>query len=90
MHARDPHGILKKIFKLFLKLGGKFVQTNIQNLEQISSKETAIRSKNEEYKFEKTVVASGGFQSNLLINWGKIFLLILKEATMFTLKEKII
>ena len=29
MHARDPHGILKEIFKLFLNRGGKFIQTNI-------------------------------------------------------------
>ena len=26
MHARDPHGILKEIFKLFLKKGGKFIE----------------------------------------------------------------
>ena len=25
MHARDPHGILKEIFKLFIKKGGKFI-----------------------------------------------------------------
>ena len=29
MHARDPHGILKEIFRLFLKKGGKFIQTKI-------------------------------------------------------------
>ncbi len=29
MHARDPHGILKEIFKLFLNKGGKFIQENI-------------------------------------------------------------
>ena len=29
-----PHGILKKIFKLFLKKGGKFIQTNIKSIEQ--------------------------------------------------------
>ena len=32
MHARDPHGILKKIFKLYLDRGGKFVQTNIKKI----------------------------------------------------------
>ena len=48
MHARDPHGILKKIFKLYLERGGKFIQTNIKNLEQINTNETAIRSENEE------------------------------------------
>ena len=31
MHARDPHEILKQIFKLFLKKGGKFIQTEIKS-----------------------------------------------------------
>ena len=44
MHARDPHGILKKIFKLFLERGGKFIQTNVKSLEQININETVIRS----------------------------------------------
>ena len=34
MHAKDPHGILKEIFKLFLKKGGKFIQENIKSLRQ--------------------------------------------------------
>ena len=42
MHAKDPHGILKQIFKLFLKRGGKFIQTNVENLEQININETKI------------------------------------------------
>ena len=61
MHARDPHGILKEIFKLFIKKGGKFIQTNIRGLEQKSINQTVIKSENEEYKFEKTVIASGAF-----------------------------
>ena len=61
MHARDPHGILKEIFKLFIKKGGKFIQTSIKGLEQKSINQTVIKSENEEYKFEKTVVASGAF-----------------------------
>ena len=32
---RDPHGILKEIFKLFIKKGGKFIQENIKRLKQI-------------------------------------------------------
>ncbi len=61
MHARDPHGILKEIFKLFIKKGGKFIQTSIRGLEQKSINQTVIKSENEEYKFEKTVIASGAF-----------------------------
>ena len=55
MHARDPHGILKKLFKLFLEKGGKFIQSNVKSLEQIRSNETVIRTVSEEHKFEKTV-----------------------------------
>ena len=62
MYARDPHGILKEIFKLYLKRGGKFIQTDINSIEQKSADETTIKSANEVYKFEKTVIASGAFQ----------------------------
>ena len=61
MHARDPHGILKEIFKLFLKKGGKFIQTEIKSIEQSSENETVISAENEKYKFEKSVIASGAF-----------------------------
>ena len=65
MHARDPHGILKEIFKLFLNKGGKFIQENISSLKQISENQTIIKSDSEEYSFEKTIVASGAFSKNL-------------------------
>ena len=61
MHARDPHGILKKIFKLFLERGGKFIQSNVKSLKQISIDQTVIKTESEEFKFEKTVIASGAF-----------------------------
>jgi len=65
MHARDPHGILKEIFKLFLKKGGKFIQENITSLKQVNENETIIKSLNEKYNFEKTVIASGAFSKTL-------------------------
>ena len=71
MHARDPHGILKKIFKLFLNRGGKFIQTNIKSIEQSKKDETIIRSENEEYKFEKSVVASGAFSKQFTDQLGE-------------------
>ena len=71
MHARDPHGILKKIFKLYLERGGKFIQTNIKNLKQTTNYETVISSENEEYKFEKTVIASGAFSKTLTDQLGE-------------------
>ena len=71
MHARDPHGILKQIFKLFLNRGGKFIQTNIKSIEQPKTDETIIRSENEEYKFEKSVVASGAFSKQFTDQLGE-------------------
>ena len=65
MHAKDPHGILKEIFKLFLKKGGKFIQTNIKSIEQSKFNETLIKSENDEYRFEKSVIASGAFSKKL-------------------------
>ena len=71
MHARDPHGILKKIFKLFLSKGGKFIQENITNLKQSNINETIIKSQDREYIFEKTVIASGAFSKNLTDQLGE-------------------
>ena len=71
MHARDPHGILKEIFKLFLKKGGKFIQTNIKSIEQSTHDETIIKSENDQYKFEKSVIASGAFSKNLTDQLGE-------------------
>lgn len=71
MHAKDPHGILKEIFKLFIKKGGKFIQTNIDSIEQSNINQTIIRSENEEFKFEKTVIASGAFSKKFTDNLGE-------------------
>ncbi len=71
MHARDPHGILKEIFKLFLKKGGKFIQTNIKSIEQSTFDETILRTENEVFKFEKSVIASGAFSKKLTDQLGE-------------------
>jgi D-amino-acid dehydrogenase len=71
MHAKDPHGILKEIFKLFIKKGGKFIQTNVTSLEQINGNETIIKSENEEYRFEKSVIASGAYSKKLTDQLGE-------------------
>ena len=71
MHAKDPHGILKEIFKLFLDKGGKFIQENITKLEQINDHQTIIKSENKKYNFEKTVIASGAFSKNLTDQLGE-------------------
>ena len=71
MHTRDPHGILKEIFKLFLNKGGKFIQENIKSLKQIDENQTVIKSESKEYNFEKTVIASGAFSKNLTDQLGE-------------------
>ena len=71
MHAKDPQEILKKIFKLFIDKGGKFIQENILSLKQISENQTIIKSANQEYAFEKTVIASGAFSKNLTDQLGE-------------------
>ena len=71
MHARDPHGILKRIFKLFLNKGGKFIQADVKALKQINNDETTIITERDEYKFEKTVVASGAFSKKLTDQLGE-------------------
>ena len=71
MHARDPHGILKAIFKLFLNKGGKFIQENIKEIKQTGENQTIIKSESEEYKFEKSVIASGAFSKNLTDQLGE-------------------
>ena len=71
MHARDPHGILKEIFKLFIRKGGKFIQENITGLKQSSKNQTIIKSDTKEYFFEKTVIATGAFSKNLTDQLGE-------------------
>ncbi len=71
MHARNPHGILKEIFKLFLKKGGKFVQDNIKSLKQVNENQTIIKSDKKKYNFEKIVLASGAFSKNLTDQLGE-------------------
>ncbi len=71
MHARDPHGILKNIFKLFLKRGGKFIQENIKGIKQINEDQTTIYSENKNYNFEKSIIASGAFSKKFTDQLGE-------------------
>jgi D-amino-acid dehydrogenase len=71
MHARDPHGILKKIFELYLEKGGKFVKGNVLELKQISENQTFIQTETEKYKFEKTVIATGAYSKKLTDQLGE-------------------
>ena len=71
MHARDPHGILKQIFKLYLKKGGKFVQTEVKSLEQRDETKTIIKSEIDDFKFEKSVIATGAFSKKFTDQLGE-------------------
>ena len=80
---------LKKLFKLFIKKGGKFIQTNIKSIEQkTSNDETIIKSENEEYKFEKSVLHQEHFQKILQINLVKIFPLDTERGYHVHFKDK--
>jgi len=70
-HAKDPHGIVKKIFELFMKKGGKFVKENVESLKQLNEKETLIKTDKKEYKFEKSVIACGAFSKKLTDQLGE-------------------
>jgi len=61
MHARDPYGIYKKIFELYLKKGGKFIKEEIISLKQIDDNKTVIKSTNKKFIFEKSIVAAGAY-----------------------------
>ena len=71
MFARDPHAILKKIFKLFLDKGGKFVQENVSQVLQLEKGQTLIKSENKDYNFEKAIIAAGAFSKRLTDQLGE-------------------
>ncbi len=71
MFARDPHAILKKIFRLFLNKGGKFIQDNIISLKQTDENKAILNSEKERYSFEKIVVAAGAYSKKLTDQLGE-------------------
>ena len=70
-HARDPKGILNKIFDLFLKKGGKFIKAEVKKIKQINDNQTEIFTEEKNYKYEKTVLASGAFSKKLTDQLGE-------------------
>ena len=65
MHARDPYGITKKIFELFVNYGGKFIKSNVKSINQIEKNKTNIITEEKKYEFEKSVIACGAFSKKL-------------------------
>ena len=70
-HAKDPHGILKKIFELFIQKGGKFIKGNVKSIKQIGDNKTSIKTETAEYNFEKSVIACGAFSKKFTDELGE-------------------
>jgi len=66
-HARNPRKILLKLFELFLKKGGKFLKTNVQDIN-FDEEKPVIKTETERYIFDKIVVACGAFSKRLTDN----------------------
>ncbi len=63
-HARNPKKIIEKLFKDFLKKGGKFNKTNINNINFKDQKPILI-TENDKFLFDKVVIACGAFSKKL-------------------------
>ena len=70
-HARDPYQISKRLFDLYIEKGGKFIKENVNQIKQINSQETSIKTDSKEYIFEKSVIACGAFSKKLTDQLGE-------------------
>ena len=59
-HARNPKKIIEKLFADFIKKGGKFKKTNINNIDFKDQKPVLI-TENNKLLFDKVVIACGAF-----------------------------
>ena len=73
MHARDPMEFLNKYSSYFCKRVANLFKL-ILNIEQTKVDEITIKSENEVYKFEKSVITSELTLKNLLTNLVREFL----------------
>ena len=70
-HARDPKGITKKLFELYLKLGGKFKKEEVTNVEQTRYNQTQVKTNSGNFNYEKIVLACGAFSKKLTDQLGE-------------------
>ena len=70
-HARDPHKILNKLFEKFTKLGGHFFKTEVKNVLQNVDGDTYVKTDNQDYKFDKLVIATGAFSKQFTDQLGE-------------------
>jgi glycine/D-amino acid oxidase-like deaminating enzyme len=70
-HARDPHKILNKLFEKFTKLGGQFFKAEVKNVLQNVDGYTYVKTDNQDYKFDKLVIATGAFSKQFTDQLGE-------------------
>jgi len=66
-HARNPKKILLKLFDLFLKKGGKFIKSNVEDIK-FEDEKPIIKCETQSYIFDKIVIACGAFSKKLTDN----------------------
>ncbi len=66
-HARNPKKILLKLFDLFKKKNGKFLKMNVQNIK-FNDENPIIETENQNFNFDKIVIACGAFSKKLTDN----------------------
>ena len=69
-HARNPKKILLKLFDLFLQKGGKFLKTNVKDINFEEEKPT-VETESQRYIFDKLVIACGAFSKKLTDQLGE-------------------
>ena len=69
-HARNPKKILLKLFDLFSQKGGKFLKTNVKDINFEEEKPT-VETESQRYIFDKLVIACGAFSKKLTDNLGE-------------------
>ena len=63
-HARNPGKIWLKLFKLFLTKGGKFIKSNVENIN-FNDQNPLIKTNVSKFVFNKIVITSGAFSKKL-------------------------
>ena len=69
-HARNPKKILLKLFKLFLKKGGKFLKMNVQDIN-FDKEKPVLYTETQKYIFDKLVITCGAFSKKLTDSLGE-------------------
>ena len=66
-HARNPKRILLKLFDLFIKKGGKFLKTNVQDIN-FDEERPIIKTEPKNFIFDRAIIACGAFSKRLTDN----------------------